>query len=140
MIPEGPLFHKPKSFLSARQTIYASILVGVLALTIRALSAGLASIGGTPVIAVTVVFYVLIVVLVKQMSNDRKWARTAILVLYILAMVAYPVVLSEQIKASMLIAALLFIQAALVIYALVLLYNKECTEWFNSLPATKELP
>ncbi len=73
------------------------------------------------------------------MSNDRKWARTAILVLYILSMVAYPLVLSEQIKASMLVAALLLIQAALAIYALVLLYNKECIEWFNSMPTTKEL-
>ena len=140
MIPEGPLFHKPKSFLSARQTIYASILVGVLALLIRGASVGFTNIGGTPVIAATVVFYIVIVLLVKQMSNDRKWARTAILVLYILAMIAYPVVMSEQIKASMLVAALLLIQAALVIYALVLLYNTECTKWFNSMPVKKELP
>ncbi len=140
MIPEGPLFHKPKSFLSARQTIYASILVGVLALVIRALSVGIAGVGGTQAILATAVFYIVIIVLVKQMSSDRKWARTAILVLYILAMIAYPVVMSEQIRASMLVAALLFIQAALVIYALVLLYNKECTEWFNSMPSERELP
>ena len=140
MIPEGPLFHKPKSFLSARQIIYTSILVGVIALVIRALSVGLANIGGTPAIAVTVIFYILVVVLVKQMSNDKKWARTALLILYILAMIVYPIAMAEQIKASMLVAALLFIQVALVIYALVLLYNKECTEWFNSLPAMRELP
>ena len=140
MIPEGPLFHKPKSFLLARQTIYASILVGILALAIRALPAGLASIGGTPAIAATVIFYILVVVLVKQMSSDKKWARTALLILYVLAMIVYPVLMGEQIKASMLVAALLFIQVALVIYALVLLYNKECNEWFNSMPVTKELP
>lgn len=140
MIPEGPLFHKPKSFLIARQSIYASILVGVLSLLIRAASVGFTNMDGISITAGIVVFYVVIVLLVKQMSSDRKWARTAILVLYILAMIAYPVVMSEQIKASMLVAALLLIQAALVIYSLVLLYNTECNKWFNSMPVGKDLP
>lgn len=138
MTSDGPLFHKPKSFLSARQTIYASILVGVLALLIRGLSVGIQNIGGIPVIAGTAVFYLVIIVLVKQMSHCHKWARTTVLLLYIAAMLVYPLLMNEQIKASMLVGALLLIQAALVIYALVLLYNKESTTWFNSLSVPEE--
>ncbi len=139
MTSEGPLFHKPKSFLSARQTIYASIFTGVLAIAIRTLSVGIANTGGTSFITVTIVFYIIIILLVKQMSLCRKWARTATFLLYVLGMIAYPIVMSQEIKASMLVEAMLVIQAALIIYSLVLLYKKECTEWFNSTPATTEL-
>lgn len=140
MTPAGPLFHKPKSFFTARQVIYAGILIGVLSVTIRALSDGFASVGGTTGIAITIVFYAVIIFLVKQMSHVHKWARTAVLILYVLAMLAYPVVIGEQIRTSIMVAVLLFIQAALIIYALVLLYNKECTKWFNSGPEGDELP
>jgi hypothetical protein len=140
MSSEGPLFHKPKSFLSARQTIYASIFTGVIAIAIQASSVGIANAGGTSFLAATVAFYVIIILLVKQMSLCRKWARTAVFLLYVLGLIAYPIVMSQQIKAGMLVGALLVIQAALVIYALILLYKKECTVWFNSIHATAELP
>lgn len=140
MTSEGPLFHKPKSFLSARQTIYASLFTGIIALAVRAASNGIADVGGVPFFIATAVFYILVVLLVKQMSLCRKWARTATLILFVLAMVAYPVIMRDEIKVSMLVGAMFVIQAALAIYAMVLLYNKECTEWFNSLPVAKELP
>ncbi len=140
MTSESPLFHKPKSFLSARQSLYASLFVGILAVAIRAASVGVANAGGVPFIAATIVFSILVVVMARQMSLCQKWARTATLILYVLALMAYPMIMHNEVKASMLVGAMFVIQAALAIYALVLLYNKECTEWFNSLPTTAELP
>ncbi len=140
MHADGPLFHKPKSFLSARQTIYASIFTGILAIIIQMASVGVANAGGTSFLATASVFYVIIILLVGQMSQCRKWARTATLIVYMLAIIAYPLLMIGELKAGMLVNALFVIQAALAIYALVLIYNKACTEWFNSLPAGTALP
>lgn len=138
MTSEGPLFHKPKSFLSARQTFYASLFVGILAIAIRVAAVGVANAGGVPFVAAIIVFTILIVALARQMSLCQKWARTATLILYVLAIIAYPVIMHNEVRSSMLVGAMFVIEAALAIYALVLLYNKECTEWFNSLPVTRE--
>jgi len=78
--------------------------------------------------------------LIKEMSFCKKWARTALLVVSVFSMLAYLVNLYPQLKTSLLQMAILVIQVGLQNYALVLLYNKDCTAWFNSVKMRKILP
>ena len=74
------------------------------------------------------------------MSICKKWARTVLAAVLICTMIVYPVVIFTELKTGLLQIALLVIQYALEIYALVLLYKQECTEWFNSITHNEMLP
>ncbi len=137
---EGPLFHKPKSFLTARQVLYTCIFLGVLQFVLSELNVGLANSGGIPAATVIILYSAVALWLIKEMSICLKWARTVLTAVLILAMIIYPLIVFQQLKVNMLQTVLLVIQYALQVYAIVLLYKKECTEWFNSLTHNEMLP
>ena len=136
----GPLFHKPKSFLTARQVLYTCIFLGVLQFVLDEFNVGLANSGGIPAAAVVVIYSAAALWLIKEMSICLKWARTVLTAVMIVAMIAYPLIVFQQLKTDMLQVVLLVIQYALQVYAIILLYKKECTEWFNSITHTEMLP
>ena len=61
---EGPLFHKPKSFLAARQVLYTCIFLGVIQFILSELNVGLAHSGGKTAAGIVVIFCV------KYMANQ----------------------------------------------------------------------
>lgn len=136
----GPLFHKPKSFLTARQVLYTCIFLGVLQFLLSEFNTGLVNSGGIPAAGIVVIYSAAALWLIKEMSICLKWARTALTAVIIIAMIAYPVIVFRELKTNLLQMALLVIQYAFQIYALALLYKEECTAWFNSITHTEMLP
>lgn len=137
---DGPLFHKPKSFLTARQVLYTCIFLAVLQFVLSELNVGLSNSGGITAAAVVVVYSAASLWLIKEMSICLKWARTVLAAVLILAMIVYPLTVFQELKTNLLQIALLVIQYALQIYAIMLLYKEECTEWFNSITHNEMLP
>lgn len=137
---DGPLFHKPKSFLAARQVLYTGIFLGVVQFVLSELNVGLAKSGGMPAGTIVVAYSAITLWLIKEMSICLKWARTVLSVVIVLSMIVYPLFVFSIVKTNLLLAALLVLQYALQIYAIVLLYKEECTAWFNSISHNEMLP
>lgn len=136
----GPLFHKPKSFLTARQILYTCIFLGVLQFALNEFNIGFANSGGIPAAGVVVIYSAVAIWLIKEMSICLKWARTVLTAVLIIVMIAYPLIVFQQPGTNLLSTALLVIQYALQVYAIILLYKEECTEWFNSMTHNGMLP
>ncbi|MGI8950782.1 MAG: hypothetical protein ACR2FN_04255 [Chitinophagaceae bacterium] len=132
MTPAGPLFHKPKSFIAAKNLLYASICVGILAALLNYFTVDAANNGGVLALMLTAAGYVILFFIIKQMSLCKKWARTTLLILFILVTILYIGAFKLELHMSMLEGALIVIQACLQIIALIFLYTKESNNWFNS--------
>lgn len=136
----GPLFHKPKSFLTARQVLYTCIFLSVLQFLLSEFNVGLAKSGGVPAAGIVVAYSAIALWLIKEMSICLKWARTVLAAVLILTMIVYPLIVFQELKTNLLQIALLVIQYALQVYAIFLLYKEECTAWFNSITHNEMLP
>jgi hypothetical protein len=132
MIPAGPAFHKPKSFIAAKNLLYASIFVAVISISIRDFAFGIAENGGMMALFLTAAGYIIIFLLIKQMSLCKKWARTTLLILYVFMMLSFTYALKPGSGVGLLEGTLLAFQAVLQIIALIFLYREECNNWFNS--------
>ena len=132
MIPPGPIFHKPKSFITAKNILYASICVGVLAVIMRDYTLGINNNGGVPSLLMTAAGYIVIILLIKQMAFCKKWARTVLTVWCILILVAYTIAFIQKGMINIVEEALVVLQYVLIILALIFLYRNECNIWFNS--------
>jgi len=132
MIPQGPAFHKPKSFIAAKNLLYASLFISAIAVFLQDSSLGLVNSGGVQTLLFTAVGYAIVIFLVKQMSLCRKWARTILLVLFILIFVFYLFTVKTYAAMPFYEGALLVLQFMLEILALIFLYRQECNIWFNS--------
>jgi hypothetical protein len=138
MIPQGPLFHKPKSILAARNMLYATLFLGVINWAIAQWGTDLNNY--SPVLgAVTLVTtLVVLLILIKQIALGRKWARVALLVLFVAGMLVYSWTLAALFKTNLLVGVLIIFQAALQVAALVFLFSKESTHWFNRVYSTEK--
>jgi hypothetical protein len=134
MIPPGPAFHKPKSFIAAKNLLYASLFISAIDVFLRDSSLGLANNGGVQALLLTIVGYAIVIFLIRQMSLCIKWARTVLLVLFILIFVFYLFTMKTYVAVSFYEEALLVLQFILQILALIFLYRQECNTWFNSIP------
>jgi hypothetical protein len=134
MIPLGPAFHKPKSFIASKNLLYASLFISVIADFLRDSSLGLANNGGVQALLLTVGGYAIVIFLIKEMSLCRKWARTTLLVLFILIFVFYLFTMKTYVAVGFYEVALLVLQFILQILALIFLYRQESNTWFNSNP------
>ncbi len=139
MIPAGPLFHKPKSFIAAKNLLYASIFVGILAALLNYYTVDAAYNGGVTALILTVAGYIILVLIIKQIGLCKKWARTALLIFFILSVVFYFTAFKQEVHMSMIEGALIVVAACLQIIALIFLFNKESNKWFNS-STTEMLP
>ena len=131
MMQEGPLFHKPKSFLTARKLLYASIFISVLTILMRYFSIEWSN-NVLTLLFIFGLFYLVMIVLIFQMSHCRKWARTALIILLVLSAIILPYTLWDFYTDNMLLAGLTGIHIILEIMAIVFLFSAETNEWFNS--------
>ena len=131
MIPEGPSFHKPKSFVAAKNIIYASIVIGILGVILRDYNLGIAGNGGIPALVTTVLGYLLIIVLVKQMALCKKWPRIVLIVLFASMIIVIPWLFKPESKTGTLDITLYIFQNVLQVIALIFLFRRECNEWFD---------
>jgi hypothetical protein len=139
MIPAGPLFHKPPNFVAAKNLLYASICVGIGMVLMHKLIHGALDNGIVPGLALITIGYVLMFLIIKQMSLCKKWARTALFTICVLVAAAYLLVFKMEQPVNLVDVAIFILQVCLQAFALVFLYSKDCNIWFNS-RTTEMLP
>ncbi|HLY68796.1 MAG TPA: hypothetical protein VKR53_03635 [Puia sp.] len=137
MIPRGPAYHKPKSFIAAKNLLYASLFIAAIVIFLRDATQGMATNGGVQGLLLTLAGYAMMIFLIKQMSLCRKWARTSLLVLFVLMAGSYLFLTKSYAVIPFYERALLVLQFILQILALIFLYRQECNIWFNSDPTNR---
>jgi hypothetical protein len=129
MIPSGPLFHKPNSILAAKNILYASIFLGLLGILISSFGTAV-SISYTSVLS-NLTLLVLLFIAVRYMGLGKTWARNLFLILFICNLIASRFYLPFALRTSTALAYLFILQLLLQIAALVFIYKRSSTEWFN---------
>jgi hypothetical protein len=82
-------------------------------------------------IIILIVTLLVVLILIRQIAFGKKWGRVVLLVLIVAGMLAFPWTLIVLFKASLLVAVLSIFQALSQIAALIFLFSKESTQWFN---------
>jgi hypothetical protein len=132
MIPAGPLFHKPKSIIAARNILYTALFLEALVFILQQV---IWTTPGQPDIRVLFsngILLVLLYVAIRFIGFGKKWARILFLVLFILIVLASKIFVPFLFKTNLALGFLFVLQLLLQILALVFLYNKSSNEWFNS--------
>ena len=132
MIPAGPLFHKPKSIIAARNILYTALFLEALVFIIQQF---ISTTPGQPDIRVLFPNGILLVfqyVAIRYIGFGKKWARILFLVLFILNVLASKLFVPFLFKTNLAVGFLFVLQMLLQILALVFLYSKSSNEWLNS--------
>ena len=137
MLPPGPLFHKPKSIIAATNILYTTLFLGVIGWAISQFTA--IQTAGARVEGIIVLILTLLVVffLIKQIAAGKKWARVVLLVLFLLGLAGDLWVGPVMFRINLVVAVINLIQTVLQIIALVYLFSKESTTWFNHVETFK---
>jgi hypothetical protein len=132
MIPAGPLFHKPKSIIAARNILYASLFLGVLGFLISEFSSIMPGPLNMRTLISNLIILLLLFIATYYIGFGKKWARTLFLALFIINAGASPIYVPFIFKASLVIGFLFILQMLLQILAVRYLYSKTSNEWFNN--------
>jgi hypothetical protein len=132
MIPAGPLFHKPKSLISAKNLLYTSICIGFFTLLLHKLIPGVLNNGVATGLLLITLGYVLLYFIIRQLGLCKKWARVALIIECLLITAFYLFMFKMELKASMAEWALFILQAVFELIAILFLYTRESNLWFNS--------
>jgi hypothetical protein len=132
MKPEGPLFHKPKSIVAAKNILYATVFLTVVSSLIGEFSAGMHNYSSIEGLVSTVLTIGLVVIVIREVGFGHKWARTLFLILFIIGMVAMPFYISTLFNASIVLGFLFILQVLLQMLALYFLFSKTSSIWLNS--------
>jgi hypothetical protein len=131
-----PIFHKPKSIIAAKNILYATIFLGLINSLIDRWTNRSSNISNTEGLIINLVTLLLMFFITVQIGLGKKWARTIFLILFILGIVLFPFAVIPVLKANILIGVLAIFSAILQIIALVFLFSKDSTHWFNAVKAT----
>lgn len=131
MLPTGPLFHKPKSIIAAIKILYATLFLGVINWGISQFTT--VQTGGARVEAIIVLLLTISIVffLIKQIGAGKKWARVVLLVLFLLGLAGLVWVGPVMFRINLVVAVISLLETILQIIALIYLFSKESTIWFN---------
>jgi hypothetical protein len=132
MIPTGPLFHKPKSIIAARNILYSTLFLAIVAFLLVQFALNLPGYPNMKVILSNGSLIILLYVAIRYIGYGKKWARTMFLVLFILNAVASPIYASFIFKANLVLGFLFVLQMLLQILAIVYLFSKSSNVCFNS--------
>src|SRR5579862_2866642 len=88
MIPEGPLFHKPKSIIAARNILYTAFFLEALVFILQQLIRDTPAHSDIRVLFSNVLLLVLLYVSIRYIGFGKKWARILFLVLFVLIVLA----------------------------------------------------
>jgi hypothetical protein len=132
MIPDGPLFHKPKSILAARKILYASLFLGILGFLISEFSSLTADPLKMRRLMSNLSILMLLFISVRFIGFGKKWARNLFLFLFMFLVAVSPKYVPFIFKVSLVLGFLFVLQMLLQILALVYLYSKSGNEWFSS--------
>jgi hypothetical protein len=140
MMIDGPIFHKPKSFIAAKNLLYASIFLSVIDFIIYNLRLSTRPNHLFLYWASAALGYAIMIIFIKQMALCKKWARNVLTILLIVVFIS--VVMSFfkiGYKMGILEVAIWALMTILQANAVIFLYGKECKKWFNSKKDEKQL-
>jgi hypothetical protein len=137
MIPSGPLFHKPNSVLAARNILYASLFLGLLGLLISSFVQVAPFSYGSLLSNLSLL--VLLFIAIRYIGFGKTWARNLFLLLFICNLIASRFYLPFALGTLTALAYLFILQILLQIAALVFIYKKSSTDWFNRFTGEQEM-
>ncbi len=132
MIPAGPLFHKPKSIIAARNILYAALFLQALVFILLRFTSIAYGNQDTMVLFSNGILVVLLYVAIRYIGFGKKWARILFLVLFIINVFSSKFFVPFLFKTNLAVGFLFVLQMLLQVLALVFLYRKSSNEWFNS--------
>jgi hypothetical protein len=138
MLPPGPLFHKPRSIIAAINILYATLFLGAINSMISQFSNPQTGEKRAEGIVILIITIVVVFILIKQIGAGRKWARTVLLVLFLLGLAGYLWVGLEMFRINLLVAVIALLETILQITALLYLFSKESTAWFHHVGSFKQ--
>ena len=130
-IPPGPLFHKPASIVAAKNILYAGLFLSILTWALGRWTTNMYT--STPVESAVILVAIVGITfaLIKCIGLGIKWARVAILILFLLGLAVLPWTFVALLNASMVVAVLVLLQTILQIIALYYLFSRASTQWFD---------
>jgi hypothetical protein len=131
MIPTGPLFHKPKSIIAARNILYSSLFLAILGIFLLQFVLNVAGYPNMKTLLVNGALLILFYIAITYIGFGKKWARTLLLVLFILNVAAAIRYVPFIFNSNLVFGFLFMLQILLQIVALIYLYSKSSNEWFN---------
>ena len=132
MIPAGPLFHKPKSIIAARNILYTALFLEALVFILQQVIRDTPAHTDNRVIFSNGILLVLLFVAIRYIGFGKKWARILFLVLFVMIVLASEIFVPFLFKTNLALGFLFILQMLLQVLALVFLYSKSSNEWFNS--------
>ncbi len=131
MLPEGPLFHKPSSIIAAINILYASLFLCVINWAIGQWATDVHPVSMVMTVTVLLVTMGIIFGLIKMIGLGKKWARVVLLVLFVLDILSFLWMLGAIFQSSLLVGVMSVFQSLLQAVALIFLFSRASTEWFN---------
>jgi hypothetical protein len=130
-IPPGPLFHKPASIVAAKNILYAGLFLSILTWALGRWTTNMYT--STPVESAVILVAIVGITfaLIKCIGLGIKWARVAILILFLLGLAVLPWTFVALLNASMVVAVLILLLTILQIIALYYLFSRASTQWFD---------
>jgi hypothetical protein len=127
----SPLFHKPTTIVAAKNILYASLFLTLINWAIAHFTID-PNLMSTTQQMVELVFTLLIVfALTKLVTMGKKWARTVLLVFFMLSMAAEALTFPTIFQANILLGVLILLLTILQLLALYYLFTKASTHWFD---------
>jgi hypothetical protein len=130
-VPPGPLFHKPASIVAAKNILYAGLFLSILTWALARWTTTIYATTPVQSAAILIAIVGITFVLIKCIGLGLKWARVALLVLFLVGLAALPWTFVALLNASMVVAVLILLQAILQIIALYYLFSRASTQWFD---------
>ena len=131
MIPEGPLFHKPKSIIAARNILYTAFFLEALVFILQQVIRDTPARPDISVFFSNGILLVLLFFAIRYIGFGKKWARILFLVLFVLLVLASEIFIPFLFRTNLALGFLFVLQVLLQVLALVFLYSKNSNEWFN---------
>jgi hypothetical protein len=126
-----PIFHKPKSIIAAKNIFYACVFIGFINVVIRDVYLGIANNGGILGLSLTIIGLGLIIFLIRENGLRKKWARSALLIIFSLMLCSVYYVFRADANVGTLEKILFVFRQVLQIVGMIFLFRKESNQWFN---------
>ena len=136
-VSQSPLFHKPQSIIAAKNILYAVLFLALINWAIGEWTTDLHTLAPAESIIIVVITVGIIFGLIKSIGLGKRWARVTLLACFIIGVAAFPWTLMSLFKVSILVAVLSLLQAILQLIALVFLFSRESTRWFDRVEEKK---
>ena len=133
MTTDDPIFHKPKSFIAAKNLFYASVFLSVIIFIIHNIRPNLSSNFLVLGMCVAVAAYIAMIILVKQMALCKKWARNVLTIWFAISFMTMIIsFFTPRANTNVVEISIWTLKVALQVIAIIFLFGKDCENWFNS--------